>query len=38
MIVLGIESSCDETACGIVDGDGRVLPDSFVLTISKTKD
>ena len=25
MIVLGIESSCDETACGIVDGDGRVL-------------
>ncbi len=25
MIVLGIESSCDETACGIVDGDGNVL-------------
>ena len=27
MIVLGIESSCDETAAAIVDADGRVLAD-----------
>jgi N6-L-threonylcarbamoyladenine synthase len=27
MLVLGIESSCDETAAAIVDGDGRVLSD-----------
>jgi N6-L-threonylcarbamoyladenine synthase len=25
MIILGIESSCDETAAAVVDGDGRVL-------------
>jgi N6-L-threonylcarbamoyladenine synthase len=25
MIVLGIETSCDDTACAVVDGDGRVL-------------
>ena len=25
MFVLGIESSCDETSVGIVDGDGNVL-------------
>ena len=25
MIVLGIETSCDETGCGVVDGDYRVL-------------
>ena len=24
-IVLGIESSCDDTACALVDGEGRVL-------------
>lgn len=24
-VVLGIESSCDDTACSLVDGDGRVL-------------
>ena len=24
-LVLGIESSCDDTACALVDGDGRVL-------------
>lgn len=24
-LVLGIESSCDDTACAVVDGDGRVL-------------
>jgi N6-L-threonylcarbamoyladenine synthase len=27
VIVLGIESSCDETAAAVVDGDGRVLSD-----------
>jgi N6-L-threonylcarbamoyladenine synthase len=27
MLVLGIESSCDETAAAVVDGDGRVLSD-----------
>ena len=27
MLVLGIESSCDETAAAVVDGDGRVLAD-----------
>lgn len=27
MLVLGIESSCDETASAVVDGDGRVLSD-----------
>lgn len=25
MIVLGIESSCDDTACAVLDGEGRVL-------------
>ncbi len=25
MVILGIETSCDETAIGIVDGDGRLL-------------
>ena len=25
MIVLGIESSCDDTGIGIVTGDGRIL-------------
>jgi N6-L-threonylcarbamoyladenine synthase len=24
-LILGIESSCDDTACAVVDGDGRVL-------------
>ncbi|MGB7490662.1 MAG: tRNA (adenosine(37)-N6)-threonylcarbamoyltransferase complex transferase subunit TsaD, partial [Thermoanaerobaculia bacterium] len=24
-IALGIETSCDDTACAVVDGDGRVL-------------
>ena len=24
-LVLGIESSCDDTACAVVDGAGRVL-------------
>ena len=24
-LVLGIETSCDDTACAFVDGDGRVL-------------
>jgi N6-L-threonylcarbamoyladenine synthase len=27
MLVLGIESSCDETAAAVVDGEGRVLSD-----------
>ena len=27
MLVLGLESSCDETAAAVVDGDGRVLSD-----------
>ena len=27
MLVLGIESSCDETAAAIVDGEGRVRSD-----------
>jgi len=27
MLVLGIETSCDETAAAVVDGDGRVLSD-----------
>ncbi len=30
MIVLGIESSCDETAAAVVDDDGRVLADEIV--------
>jgi N6-L-threonylcarbamoyladenine synthase len=25
MLVLGIETSCDDTACAVLDGDGRVL-------------
>jgi N6-L-threonylcarbamoyladenine synthase len=25
LLVLGIETSCDDTACAVVDGDGRVL-------------
>ena len=25
MPILGIETSCDETACGIVDQDGQIL-------------
>ena len=25
MIILGIESSCDDTACAVLDGEGRVL-------------
>ena len=25
MPILGIETSCDETACGIVDSDGQIL-------------
>ena len=29
MIVLGIETSCDETGCGLVDGDYRVLGQSL---------
>jgi N6-L-threonylcarbamoyladenine synthase len=29
MIVLGIETSCDETGCGIVDGDFRVLGEAL---------
>ena len=24
-VVLGIETSCDDTACAVVDGEGRVL-------------
>ena len=27
-LVLGIETSCDDTACAVVDGDGRVLASS----------
>ncbi len=29
MLILGIETSCDETGCGIVDADFRVLGDSL---------
>ena len=25
LLVLGIESSCDDTACAVLDGSGRVL-------------
>lgn len=28
-IVLGIESSCDDTGCGIVDGKGNILADTI---------
>jgi len=30
VIVLGIETSCDETAAAVVDGEGRVLADEIV--------
>ena len=29
LIVLGIETSCDETGCGIVDSNGVVLGDAL---------
>ena len=30
MIVLGIETSCDETAAAVVDGDRRILADEVL--------
>ncbi|MAF94399.1 MAG: tRNA (adenosine(37)-N6)-threonylcarbamoyltransferase complex transferase subunit TsaD [Rhodospirillaceae bacterium] len=33
MIVLGIETSCDETAAAVVDGDGRILADEVLSQI-----
>ncbi|MHA1597240.1 MAG: tRNA (adenosine(37)-N6)-threonylcarbamoyltransferase complex transferase subunit TsaD [Alphaproteobacteria bacterium] len=35
MIVLGIETSCDETAAAVVDGDGRVLADVVLSQIEE---
>lgn len=28
-IILGIETSCDDTGCAIVDGDGNILGESL---------
>ena len=33
MIVLGIETSCDETAAAVVDGDRRILADEVLSQI-----
>ncbi len=35
MIVLGIETSCDETAAAVVDGDGRVLSHAVLSQIAE---
>lgn len=35
MIVLGIETSCDETACALVDGERRVLAEALLSQIDE---
>ena len=35
MIVLGIETSCDETAAAVIDGDGRVLSQAILSQIAE---
>jgi N6-L-threonylcarbamoyladenine synthase len=35
MIVLGIETSCDETAAAVIDGDGRVLSHAVLSQIAE---